>query len=84
MRFVISVLITIAFILAIYYLATRIILPIFGIELIPDQQSSNSAGLLAFQYGLERDFVWHAAGMDCSVSSMAGEFKGSFDKPVYT
>ena len=83
MRFVITVLITIAFILAIYYLATRIILPIFGIELISGQQSGNSAGLPACQYGLERDFVWHAAGVDCSVSSMAGEVKGSFDKPIY-
>ena len=41
MRFVITVLITIAFILAIYFLTTRVILPLFGIDIISEQHSSD-------------------------------------------
>lgn len=73
MRFVITVLITIAFILAIYYLTTRVILPIFGIDIISEQHSSNPVGPSAFQYGLERDSIRHAAGMDCSVSTFTDQ-----------
>ena len=83
MRFVITVLITIAFILAIYFLTTRVILPIFGIDIISYQHSSNPVGPPAFQYGLEHNSFQHGTDADYSVPTLAGNFKGNFYKSNY-
>ena len=83
MRFVISVLITIAFILAVYYLTTRVILPIFGIDIISEQHSSSLERFPAFQCGQEPHSIRYAAGGDCCVITLAGNVENGSDKSSY-
>ena len=83
MRFVITVLITIAFILAVYYLTTRVILPIFGIDIISEQHSSRPVEFPAFQYGLEGDSIRYSAEGGCCFLTLAGNVESGFDKSSY-
>ena len=80
MRFVITVLITIAFILAVYYLMTRVILPIFGIDIISEQFSSRPVESPAFQCGMEQYSIPYATEDDCGFFTLAGNIESGFDK----